>query len=159
MTPFTRDEQWDHNYDLFIADSDGRIGHFSHIGFRLLPPSIARSKESWERLFNYFDNLPAVKNDYWVCPDLSIHLNNNYLGDFDEYLEPSAKMSSRGLYSFDSYDYSLKERPYFRVTIPKNELRFSNLPKEIKQVMTVIKSNEISFAHNSVISENIISTL
>lgn len=159
MTAFTKDEQWDHNYDLFIADSSGRIGHLSHVGFRLLPPSIAKSKENWKTLFDYFNNLLVETNNYIICHELSKHLNDNFLGSFDEYLEPSAKMSSRGLYSYDSYDYSSNERPYFRVTIPKNELILDDLPQDIRNILENLRTNEINFAQDSLIPEKIISKL
>lgn len=159
MTAFTKDEQWDYNYDLFAVDMNGKIGHFSHVGFRLLPPSIAKSKEKWEHLFNYFSNLQIRESTYQICPDLRRHLNNNFLGNLDQYLKPSIEMSLRGLYSYDSYDDSRKNRPYFRVTIPKNELNMDHLPGDIKDILESLIMNNINFAQNSLILEEVMAKL
>ena len=159
MTPFTKVEQWEHDYDLFMADPDGRIAHFSHFGFRLLPPSIAKSKENWRQLKTFFHSLPLSREDYFICPDLQKHLPEKSILDFEGYIKPSAEMSQRGLYSFDSYDFSFDERPYYRVTNPKIELRINNLPEEIQILLEELTLYGINFSETSLISEEIVKNL
>jgi hypothetical protein len=158
MTAFTEDEQWDSDLDWFAIDRDGKIGHFTSVGWRLLPPSIASSKENLGKIFDYFDQM-EIKNGYLVCPNLQTHLAKLSIDTFDKYVRSFAEMSSRGLYSYDSYDYSHDNRPYFRVTIPKSELRLDDLPQDIKDILENLGMNEISFAEDSVIPEELTNKL
>jgi hypothetical protein len=159
MAAFTKDEQWDHNYEIFLVDKDGRLGRFDHVGWRLLPPTIAKSKEDWERVVAYFDSLETEAENYNICPDLLKHLDINNVVNFDEYVKVYGEISSKGLYSYDSYGDSFKERPYFRVTFPKSELFLEDLPKEIGNILEDLKMFEVSFADKSLISEEIVRKL
>src|SRR5690349_15739173 len=128
MTAFTEDEQWDHDYDLFVTDKNEKIGCLSHVGWRLLPPSIAKSKEDWETLRDFFHNLPVNSNEYEICPDFDINGDKRSIVNLNRYFEFYGGMALRGLYSYDSFSFSRKERPYFRVAIPKVALTLNDLP-------------------------------
>ncbi|MEZ5427999.1 MAG: hypothetical protein R2747_17135 [Pyrinomonadaceae bacterium] len=159
MTAFTEEEQWDHNYDVFVVDKYGKLGHLSHVGWRLLPPSIGKSKERWQKTRDFFNKIPNKVDSYKICPDLKIHLDRSSIINMESYLKIYGGMSSKGLFSYDSYDFSFVERPYFRVTIPKNELILDDLPDEIKGILKDLKLNEISFAETSLIPEVIVKEL
>jgi hypothetical protein len=156
---FTEDEQWDHNYKFFVIDKYGKIAQFEHVGFRLLPQKIAKSKENWDRLFNYFRNLNKITEKYEICPDLDKHLDKDNVKNIELYVQDVSQVSLKGLYSYDSYDYGFAERPYFRVTIPKNELALDDLPEEIKNILKDLRLDKISFAETSLIPEKIVSRL
>ena len=159
MTAFTEEEQWSSDLDWFAIDKHGKIVHFTSVGWRLLPPSIAESKENLEKVFDYFDKLNFSENHFEICPDLQNHLVKDKIVDFDRYKKSFAAMASRGLYSYDSYGQSHKERPYFRVAIPKRELTLNDLPQDIKSIIESLKILEVSFAENPLISEEIVDKL
>ncbi len=153
MTAFTEDEQWYSDLDCFAVDKNGRIGHFTSVGWRLLPPTIAKNKEDWQTVLDYFKSLPKQQNSYTICPKLQRHIDKKSIGSLTGYIKPSAEMSSRGLYAFDSYEDSYDERPYFRVTLPNNELSFENLPDKIKEILKRQKFDDVNFIEDTVISE------
>jgi hypothetical protein len=159
MTAFTEFDQWENDYELYVIDNRERIGRLCHFGWRLLPPSIAKSKENWEKVADYFLNLPIAKVDYSVCPDLNKHLDHENLLDYDEYVKFFGEISSKGIYTYDSYNLGFKERPYFRVTIPNVELTLDDLPEEIKNILEELMLYEISFAETSLIPEELVSKL
>lgn len=159
MTAFTQDEQWDHNYELYLIDKDGKLGRFDHVGWRFLPPTIAKSKENWQRITKFFENTNSVEEDYVICPDLLKHLDMQNVVNYDKYIKLYGRISSKGLYSYDSYDFSFKERPYFRVTLPKKELFFEDLPQEIREILNDLRMPEISFPQNSLIREKIVAEI
>lgn len=159
MTAFTEYEQWDHNYEFYLLDKDGRLGRFDHFGWRLLPPTIAKSKENLDKVAHYFKNLHSKQQRFKVCPDLLKHLNMRTVISFEDYLNCYSGISSKGLYSYDSYDFSAKERPYFRVTLPIKELLFEDLPQEIREILNDLRIPEISFFQDSLIREEFVAKL
>jgi hypothetical protein len=159
MTAFSKAEQWDNDYDLYFVDKNGKIGLFCHDGWRLLPPSIAQSKENWQTVCDYFENLESNHQRYDVCPELDKHLNKNSVASIYQYTDYFGKISSKGLYCYDTYDFSRKERPYYRVSIPKVEFNFDDLPQEIKNILKDLRLAEISFAEDSIIPEKLVAEL
>lgn len=157
-TAFSEFEQNEHDYDLFFADEHGRIAHISHVGYRLLPPTIAQSKENQELLRSYFLNLP-VRGGYTVPDSLTNHLSRKGVSDTDGYIAPSRFMSIRGLYAFDSYTWDYKQRPYFIVTRPELPIELRELRADVQSILTqqVIKS--IDFSKDELILEKSVSTV
>lgn len=158
MTKFTKEEQWANDYDFFIVDSKGKIGRLCHFGWRLLPPTIATSVENLETVENYFLNL-SKSTTFTKCPELLNNLDKTTIDDFARYVNYFGELSSKGLYSYDSYNDTYDKRPYFRVTIPAKELTLDELPDEIKDILSELRLNEISFAETSLIPEEIVSRL
>lgn len=151
MTQLTYDEQWYDDLDWFAVDQDGRLGHFATAGFRLLPPAVAANKENWQALCNYFNQLPAVRG-YRISPELDKQIAPSKASD-EKYLSSFAEMSARGLYSYDTFDYTRHERPYFRVTIPEVELKLEDLPPEIASILRELQFNDLSFIDACVIAD------
>lgn len=157
---FTEDEQWHSDLDWYAVDKDGNIGQFLTGGHRLLPSSFASNKEVSEKLSHYFDNLPFTDKDFVYCPNLEKNMRELEANQINEHFMPfSQKMASRGLYSYDSDGDTYKNRPYFRVTIPKKALTLADLPKEIRGILENLRMNEISFAEDSLIPEEITNKL
>lgn len=159
MTVFTKDEQWDNDYDLFVIDNKGKIGRLCHFGERLLPPTIAKSRENLEKVEDHFVNLPDLKSGFIKCPDLLTHLDMANVGDFARYVYYFGEVSSRGLYTYDSYGPSYHKGRYFRVTIPKTELSINDLPVEIKNILEELRLDSICFAEDSLIPEDVVRNL
>ena len=151
MTAFTESEQWDNDYNLFLIDNQGKIALLSHFGWRALPPTIAKSKENLEKLDNYFLQLNNSKEGYSVCPDLKKHLDTKTIADFGKYISYFGDLSSKGIYTYDSYDFSLTERPYYRVAIPKKELTINDLPEDIRSILEDLELYQIDFSETSLI--------
>lgn len=159
MTAFTENEQWESDYNLFLIDNQGEIALLCHVGWRLLPPTIAKSKENLEKVEDYFLHLTTSKENYTVCPDLKKHLDTKTIADYGRYVYYFGDISSKGIYTYDSYDFSLAERPYYRVTIPKKALTLNDLPEEIKSILEDLKLDDFSFGETSLIPEDIVSKL
>lgn len=179
MTAFDEDEQLYSDLDWYAIDRDGRLGQFATAGHRLLPPSFASNKEMTEKLSAYFENYPYKFGNYTICSDLKKNnlkftaskistitgiktidermrnqLFDEMVGD-ERQLGFFRKMSSRGLYTYDSNSFEYSSLNYFRVAIPKEELRLDDLPQDIKSILQKLRLPEISFAESSLISENI----
>lgn len=159
MTSFTETEQWENDFNLFFIDKYGKVALLCHVGWRLLPPTIAKSKEDLEKIENYLLSLTYSKEDYSVCPDLKNHLNTNSIQDYGKYVYYFGEISSKGIYTYDSYDSNFEERPYYRVTLPKQELNFEQLPEEIKNILEALRLDNVSFAETSLIPEELIKVL
>lgn len=121
--------------------------------------NIAKSKENWKKVSEYFENLQINYENYEVCSDLLKYLDLKSVVNFEEYIKFYGEISSKGIYSYDSYDFSKQERPYFKVTIPQNDLLFENLPQDIKAILEDLKLPETNFAKHSLISDEVIYNL
>jgi hypothetical protein len=160
MTAFTEDEQLDSDLDWYAVDEQGNVGEFLTGGARLLPPSFSSNREISEKLSEYFRNLPFQEGDFTFCPDLEKNMRELKSGEINERFMPSSqKMASRGLFSYDSDNYTYKDRPYFRVAIPKKALKLAELPPEIRSILETLSIKGINFDENSLIPENITNTL
>lgn len=183
MTAFDEDEQLCSDLDWYAIDRDGRIGQFATAGHRLLPISFASNKEVTEKLSAYFENYPFKFGNYIICPDLKrnnlkftnsnistktgIKIIDEKLRDqlFDEMIQDERQlgffrnMSSKGLYTYDSNSFEYSSLNYFRVALPKKELKLDDLPQDIKFILQDLRLSEISFAENSLISEKITDNL
>lgn len=158
MVAFTQLEQYYSDLDWFAVDKDGKIGHFTTGGNKLLPPTIAKSKETWRKLLNYFEKIELI-HDVEKSPDLDKHLSQISFKSLDKFLESYKLMSSKGLYSFNCYPSNFDKRPYFLVTIPKVELTFEKLPNEIRLILQKQRLNDISFDKTYLIQEEVLRTL
>jgi hypothetical protein len=155
MVAFTENEQKDFDLSWYAIDADGKIAHFLTGGFRLLPPSIAKSKENLEKLDNYFNDLPDLQEaNFVVCPYLKSRLDESDLPlGWNGYIKLFAEMSAKGLYAYD-YPYNPgKGHPFIRVTTPKKQLTIEDLPDEIKNLLVTLRLSEIKFSRSDSIPE------
>lgn len=155
MTAFSEQEQYYSDLDWFAVDKDGKIGHFTTGGDKLLPPTISSSKENWKKLLNYFEQLEAIY-EFEKSPDLEKHLSQLSFKSLDKFLESYKSMSSRGLYSFNSYPSNFDKNPYFLVTFPKIELTFESLPGEIRLILQNQRLKDVSFDKTFLIQEEVL---
>ena len=183
MTTFDKDEQLYSDLDWYAIDRDGRIGQFATAGHRLMPPSFAANKEMTEKLSAYFENHPYKFGNYTICPDFKKNnlkftaskistktgikvidekmrnqLFDEMIGD-ERQLGFFKKMSSKGLYTYDSNSFEYPSLNYFRVALPKEELKLDDLPQDIKFILQDLRLSEISFVESSLISEKITDVL
>lgn len=160
MTAFTQDEQWYSDLDWYAVDKQGNIAQFLTGGHRLLPPSFSLDRELSEKLTDYFDNLPFTEGDFVFCPNLERNMRDFEANRMNKnFMHFSKKMAAKGLFSFDSDSDANKDRPYFRVTLPKQALKLTDLPQDIKAILNNLKFIEISFIEDSIIPEEITNKL
>lgn len=160
-TEFTEFEQWENNYEFYLVDRDGRIGVFSHGGFRMLPPAIASDRHRFEKLVLYFEEIPDIPGgNAAVCPDLLRNIQRSELIDFERYVDFYSHFSRKGLYSFDSYNPGeVGDRAYFRVSCPGIGLCFEELPQEMRNLLLPMRVDGYSFENNSVIPASAINAI
>lgn len=53
----------------------------------------------------------------------------------ERYLLSFVAMAERGLFSFDIQSYLRPELSYFRVAMPKQPLRFADLPDNVREIL------------------------
>ena len=163
---FEDDEQWYSDLDWYAIDRNESIGQFSTAGHRLLPPSFASNKEMTEKLSNYFESLTFGDKNFLICPDLKKNAcafkdmtNISFeaamqINDTSKHF--AKRMASRGLFSYDSNTmWSPDDRTYFRFAIPKQELKLDELPQDIKIILERFRLVKVSFAEDTLISEEI----
>jgi hypothetical protein len=125
----TEDEQTYKDIDWYCVDSEGRVGHFTSAGFKLIPPSVAESAEDLKLLDEFFGQL---------APDDEGHVLDEHLTPdkrTERYLRSFVAMADRGLYSFDIETYLHPGICYFKVAIPKTPLLLRHLPENVQLIL------------------------
>ena len=154
---FTYEEQWTMDIAWYGLDANGKIGHFTTGGEKMLPRNVAESKETLKKLNDFFENLQVNhKDNFLICPDIKNKLNERLVLNMGGYVTNWAQMSSKGLYTFDSPIEFDENRPYYRLTIPKRELNVEELPTEIKTILKNFTLRAADFVHDSTITNNMI---
>ena len=124
------DEQNCRDLDWYCVDIQGRVGHFASAGFKQVPQSVAESAEDLASLHEFFSSLPAIPNAHVLDDRLtSEHRTERYLHSF-------VAMADRGLFSYDVETYLTPDTHYFRAAIPKQPLRFLDLPTKVREVLS-----------------------
>ena len=130
---FTEIEQLTQDIDWFAVDESEEIAHFASAG-KLLPKSIAASREDSERVREFFRSLStnrtAAMTDSQIDEFVQLKgesLRIQYLVDFQS-------MSRRGLYSYDT-PLEADRSSYFRVSCPLNPLKLAELPDDIRTIV------------------------
>jgi hypothetical protein len=115
------------------------VGHFASAGFKRIPPSVAESFEDLNLLSEFFSSLPAAPNAH----ELDEHLNAEQRSE--RYLRSFVETADKGLFSFDIETYPTPETCYFRVAIPREPLRFAELPERVREVLsrTALKNRSL----------------
>jgi hypothetical protein len=133
------DEQNYKDLDWYCVDSDGRVGHFTSAGFKRVPRSVSESSADLEFLHQFFSTLPGTPNAH----DLDEHLTPQQRSE--RYLHSFVEMADRGLFSFDIETYPTPDTCYFRVAVPKQPLRFADLPEGVRDVLSRTALKDRSF--------------
>lgn len=155
MTHFTKTEQAVTDFEWFAVDKNECIGVFTTGGDIDLPLNIAAEKETYEKILTYFENLEK-KHHYEFSPELETHLSQIRIASFDRFVSFYGGMSSRGLYSFSNYPPNLKTGSYFLVTTPTHQLKFGDLPGEIRTNLEKQRLFASDFETDYVVYEEII---
>lgn len=127
----------------FGIDESGEIAHFTSGVYGPVPRSVCRSREHLSVITDYFED--ELKESTIGIPSKTFLDFVNLIDNNDEtirkYLAPSLRMSSKGLYSYDSFDAHPYEGKYFRVSVPRIPLKIDNLPSNISKILmaTLIK--------------------
>ncbi|WP_162601254.1 hypothetical protein [Occallatibacter savannae] len=141
----TEEQQQTSDLDWFCVDSAGLIGHFASAGFKRIPPSVACSGEDLDVLTSFFLQLRPLSSGH----ELDAHLPPNCRSA--RYLQSFVSMARRGLFSFDIDSYLKPDICYFRVALPLQPLRISELPDHVRTILTRTELKEMSFADSSTI--------
>ena len=130
---FSEIEQSTQDLDWFAVDSLGSVAHFAS-GGKLLPKTVAQSKEDAEQLQLFLRSLSDKRTSAETDPRLSEMVELADDSSRNQYLNDFSSMSRRGFYSYDS-PLSGDRSFYYRVTSPKHPLTISDLPEEISIVL------------------------
>jgi len=123
------DEQKYKDFDWYCVDADGRVGHFASAGFKTLPCSVVESAEDLSFLNDFFHELTAVLDGHELDEQLNPECRT------ERYLRSFVAMADRGLFSFNIESYLRPEISYFRVAMPKQPLRFADLPDNVRDIL------------------------
>jgi hypothetical protein len=133
------DKQAGTDFDWFGVDEGGLIGHFTTAGFKQLPPSCASNAEDLKHVTNYFDKIAPVRGSHVVDKkSLTAALQRGWTGEENEqrYLGSFVSMADKGLFSFDIESYLRPGIVYFRVASPDMPLTISDLPEDIRKIIS-----------------------
>jgi hypothetical protein len=139
------DEQKYKDFDWYCVDADGRVGHFASAGFKTLPSSVVESAEDLSFINDFFNDLTAVHDGH----ELDEHLTPECRTE--RYLHSFVAMADRGLFSFDIESYLRPGISYFRVAMPKEPLRFADLPNNVRGILGRTMLSGYLFAQSSAI--------
>lgn len=133
------DEQAGTDFDWFGVDEEGLIGHFTTAGFKRLPPSVACSAKDLKLVTNYFENLSPSEGGHNVdSSSIASALQRDWKGEKDEerYLRSFVAMADKGLFSFDIGSHLKPDIAYFRVALPQVPITVSELPENIRPIVS-----------------------
>ena len=128
------EEQLYRDFDWFCVDSEGFIGHFATAGFKMLPASVAKSRENLDLLMHYFAGVAPSRGGHIVDGDLVRHLPKG-TSISERFLRSYVAMADKGLYSYDIESYLREDITYFRVALPMCPLHISELTIEMREVL------------------------
>lgn len=126
------EEQHSSDFDWFCVDDRGELGHFTTAGYKKLPPSVAASREDLELVMNFFAKELDRHGGFSVDPDLGNHVED----PSERYLQSSVTMAGKGLYSFDIESHLRPKICYFRVGLPAQPLLLTDLPEQVREIVS-----------------------
>jgi len=132
----------------FGIDQTGAIGYFTTGIYGGLPDSIIESKQDWDSVCDFFmdeftENTEG-EFDLNCCDHITLTSDNSIQAKrlaFAEYVD----MSTKGLYSYDSYDTKSDYGNYFRVSYPIEPLKLDKLPIPIQNILKKTQIKNIDF--------------
>ena len=125
-------EEFARDWDWYAVDQDGRIGHFTSAGMRLLPKSVKQDRETTELIARYFFEQAPVVGKWTVRPEAEADGGGWKKQGFDRFVRDFALMASKGLFSFDTDPLFRTEKGrYYLVAVPERFLLVNELPQDI----------------------------
>ena len=125
-------EEFTRDWDWYAVDQDGRIGHFTSAGLRVLPKSVKQDRETTELIARYFFEQAPVVGKWAVRPEAEADCGGWKKQGFDRFIRDFALMASKGLFSFDTDPLFRTEKGrYYLVAVPERIVLVNELPQEI----------------------------
>ena len=109
----------------FATDIKGNIFECTSAGCGNVPEYICKSREETDKLLDYFMNQASVITK----TKLLIPAKDNDL------VNDAISLSSKGLFCFDITDYNNTDK-YNCISLPERALNISDLPEDIRQIMS-----------------------
>ena len=131
------------DFDWFGLDCEGAIGHFTTAGFKNLPKSVAKSREDLDLLLSYFEDAP-FREGHLVDSGVSRQIPEE-ISRGERYLRSFVAIADKGLYSYDIDSYLREGICYFRVALPVRPLHVSDLPMEVREVLSRTMLSPVRF--------------
>lgn len=129
---FKREKFYGLNFYWYAVDANGFIAKFIS-GFGSIPKDVFNDKLLYERVENYFENLPANKK--YILTFLSQRTRQTY--DDSDWYE-----SMKGLYIYDEKDYG---PDYDLISLPENPVTILQQSVEIQEFLSKFMLSEITF--------------
>ncbi|MCF0110349.1 MAG: hypothetical protein HUJ58_00475 [Erysipelotrichaceae bacterium] len=109
----------------FGIDTNGNIFECTSAGCGNVPEYVCRSREETNTLLEYFsDTAPRITDAKLLIPASDNDLTTDAI-----------KLASKGIFCFDITDYDHDE-VYHCIAIPKRPLHVSELPEEIRKLLS-----------------------
>jgi len=133
-------EEFTRDWDWYAVDQDGRIGHFTSAGMRVLPKSVKQDRETTELIAGYFFEQAPVVGKWAVRPEAGADSGGRKHQGFERFIRDFALMASKGLFSFDTDPLFRAEKGrYYLVAVPERILLVSELPQDIRKLLSRIR--------------------
>ena len=133
-------EEFTRDWDWYAVDQDGRIGHFTSAGMRVLPKSVRQDRETTELIARYFFEQVPVVGKWAVRPEAEGDCGGWKRHGFERFIRDFALMASKGLFSFDTDPLFRTEKGrYYLVAVPQRVLLLNELPQDIGRLLSRIR--------------------
>jgi hypothetical protein len=129
-------EEFTRDWDWYVVDQDGHIGHFTNAGMRTLPKSVKNDREATELIARYFFEQAPVTGGWSVRAAAEKDCGGWERQGFERYVRDFALMATKGLFSFDTDLVGGQQARYYLVAIPERPLHVSDLPLNIKELVS-----------------------
>ena len=152
MVEIAKDEEFTRDWDWYAFDDEGNIGHFTTAGLRALPKAVKHDKEAAERLARYFFEEASDSGGYSVRDGAEADAGGWQRQGAERYLKDFAKMGSKGIFSYNTEMRHGHGGKYYLVAKPECPLRVTDLPPDIKAMVSRIHA-PLSFETAEYVSE------
>ncbi|WP_010252796.1 hypothetical protein [Acetivibrio cellulolyticus] len=154
MTRVSDDEVFEYDILWFAVDSQNEIAQFDSGVYGLLPESVRGSLEDLESIACFIleklDDTSQTKVSENVFD--RVILKDSREVTKKSYFKHSLEFSRKGLYSYESYDSKPTSYQYFRVSMPDNPLKLSDLPEKYKCILEKYRLEECVFSEMELIT-------
>ena len=132
---FKREDFYGLTFHWYAVDADELIAKFIS-GFGVIPKNVFADRLLYEKVDNYFENLPANKK-YILSPFAKIVQQQSRESDNSVWYE-----AMKGLYIYDEKDYG---HDYDLLSSPKSPIIFSQQPNEIRKFLSSFFILDVKF--------------
>jgi hypothetical protein len=132
--------------DWFAIDGYGFVGHFATGGFGPVPTSV--EKNALDVITEYFRTRALICSEVVESPgwEQAADVPVSDVRRRELYLRDYSFFAARGLFSYSTPGNWEAPLHYFRVTMPEPPLRVSELPLEIRDPLSRVCLDRLSFA-------------